>query len=241
MKTVTRNPFFKSRRAYWPIYFSVLFLCSAVQGQIVLVKGEFLPTQPAEFTWYWNPEYHIPAFFSDGLWMPIYDYEYDDDYSDFQVCNNLIILTVAREAGVPEARRFQILNKYGELVLESATNVTCMECLLVCTVASKNHFLDNERTVPWSPRLATTFDTACGTARPISIQRIQGFCAPAFSRSLSELKDCRQLVNWGILGGNGQWLIEPKYDARFHFKNGIAEVIYYGQKRKINEKGEFVE
>jgi hypothetical protein len=59
--------------------------------------------------------------------------------------------------------------------------------------------------------------------------------------SLSELKDCRQLVNWGILGGNGQWLIEPKYDARFHFQNGIAEVLYYGQKRKINEKGEFVE
>jgi hypothetical protein len=40
---------------------------------------------------------------------------------------------------------------------------------------------------------------------------------------------------------NGQWLIEPKFDQPFRFQNGFAEVIYYGQRRKINEKGEFVE
>jgi hypothetical protein len=44
-----------------------------------------------------------------------------------------------------------------------------------------------------------------------------------------------------IIGNRGYWLIEPKFDAPFHFENGIAEVLYYGQKRKINEKGEFVE
>ncbi len=46
---------------------------------------------------------------------------------------------------------------------------------------------------------------------------------------------------WGMLGTNGQWLIEPKFDAPFGFQNGFADVIYYGQKRRINEKGEFVE
>ncbi len=47
---------------------------------------------------------------------------------------------------------------------------------------------------------------------------------------------------------NTKWLIEPKFDAPFHFENGTADVLYYGQRRKINEnlqiseaKGEFVE
>ena len=50
-----------------------------------------------------------------------------------------------------------------------------------------------------------------------------------------------QLRNWGMLGVNGQWLIEPKFDQPFRFQDGFAEVLYYGEKRKINEKGEFVE
>jgi hypothetical protein len=52
---------------------------------------------------------------------------------------------------------------------------------------------------------------------------------------------CRSLKTWGMLGQDGHWKIEPKFDAPFHFQNGTAEVIYYGQRRKINEKGDFVE
>jgi hypothetical protein len=43
-----------------------------------------------------------------------------------------------------------------------------------------------------------------------------------------------------IIDNHGQWLIEPKFDSPFHFQSGLAEVIHYGQKRKINEKGEFI-
>ena len=64
-----------------------------------------------------------------------------------------------------------------------------------------------------------------------------GFCSTAaLLFMLSE-----DTHGWGILGTNGRWLIEPIFDAPFHFQNGIAEILYYGQKRKINEKGEFVE
>ncbi len=52
---------------------------------------------------------------------------------------------------------------------------------------------------------------------------------------------CWELTTWGMIDEVGHWVIPPKFDAPFHFENGIAEVIYYGQKRKINEKGEFVE
>ncbi len=47
-----------------------------------------------------------------------------------------------------------------------------------------------------------------------------------------------------IIDNHGQWLIPPKFDQPLHLQNGVAERLhrfYYGQKRKINEKGEFVE
>ncbi len=67
-----------------------------------------------------------------------------------------------------------------------------------------------------------------------------GFSAPRWQESYP-LRSCDGLHTWGFLGSNGQWLIEPKFDGRFRFENGVADVVYYGQKRKINEKGEFVE
>ncbi|MBK9453250.1 MAG: hypothetical protein IPN95_28430 [Bacteroidetes bacterium] len=44
-----------------------------------------------------------------------------------------------------------------------------------------------------------------------------------------------------IIDNHDHWLIPPNYDASFKFKDGTADVIYYGQKRRINEKGEFAE
>lgn len=77
-----------------------------------------------------------------------------------------------------------------------------------------------------------------------SIQGMRAVCLPepidkkGQHHSFFSWQDCR---NWGMIGLNGKWLIEPKFDEPFHFENGIADVRYYGQKRKINEKGEFVE
>jgi hypothetical protein len=66
------------------------------------------------------------------------------------------------------------------------------------------------------------------------------FC---IARSLAAIApvDCSRLRTWGMIDVNGNWRVEPKFDEPFHFKSGIAEVLYYGQKRKINENGEFVE
>lgn len=51
---------------------------------------------------------------------------------------------------------------------------------------------------------------------------------------------CEEMTAWGMMGLDGHWLIEPKFDAPFYFQDGFAEVIYYGEKRRINLKGEFV-
>lgn len=88
----------------------------------------------------------------------------------------------------------------------------------------------------------------CGNDEPaeaifLPTDRVGG--VPAFCISATENKDSKIYLNdahaWGMIDLKGKWLIEPKYDAPFHFENGVAEVIYYGQRRKINEKGEFVE
>jgi hypothetical protein len=76
---------------------------------------------------------------------------------------------------------------------------------------------------------------------PITIQGIQSYCLPRYAPRFEVYSDKVQFRDWGILSIDGDWLVEPKFDAPFRFQNGFAEVIYYGQKRKINEKGEFVE
>lgn len=88
-----------------------------------------------------------------------------------------------------------------------------------------------------------------GTGAPryytsIPVLKIQGndaYILPKYIRHNRPYFEGNELHTWGVLGTNGKWLIEPKFDAPFRFQNGIADVIYYGQRRKINEKGEFVE
>lgn len=63
-------------------------------------------------------------------------------------------------------------------------------------------------------------------------------CVPEYSHKLSGY--CLDLHTWGQLDYNGHWRIAPKYDKPFHFQNGIAEVVYYGKKLKIDENGEVV-
>lgn len=52
---------------------------------------------------------------------------------------------------------------------------------------------------------------------------------------------CGTLHSWGMIDRNGNWLIAPQYDRPFRFVNGAALVERYGQKFKIDEKGERVE
>jgi hypothetical protein len=72
------------------------------------------------------------------------------------------------------------------------------------------------------------------------VDGLPAFCVTSYD-VVREIQYGPQVHGWGMLGTNGKWLIEPKFDQPFRFQNGFAEVLYYGQKRKINEKGEFVE
>jgi hypothetical protein len=81
----------------------------------------------------------------------------------------------------------------------------------------------------------------CPNQQMVNFQGKAAFCVPQYiSLPDTEMFACTELKDWGLLGTKGRWLIEPRFDIPFRFENGIAEVVYYGEKRRINEKGEFV-
>ena len=86
----------------------------------------------------------------------------------------------------------------------------------------------------------------CKTCAAYNLPRLRGkdvLCVPQYVDGILKggVHQNEARKNWGMLSTDGEWLIEPIYDAPFVFQDGIAEVIYYGEKRKINEQGEFVE
>lgn len=42
---------------------------------------------------------------------------------------------------------------------------------------------------------------------------------------------------WGMINGQGKWIIPPDYDEPFTFTNGSARTLLKGQERWINEQG----
>lgn len=76
--------------------------------------------------------------------------------------------------------------------------------------------------------------------KPTRIQGMEAYVLPLYLPLLTEWS-ANEVRVWGMLGCNGKWLIEPKFDGPFVFRNGFAEVLHYGQRKRINEKGEFVE
>lgn len=57
--------------------------------------------------------------------------------------------------------------------------------------------------------------------------------------SVSDYKPCQQGGKWGYTQFD-QWVIEPKYDAAYSFKDGLALVELYGKFGFINKSGESV-
>jgi hypothetical protein len=75
--------------------------------------------------------------------------------------------------------------------------------------------------------------------QPDTVGGIRAYCLPLWEDHWPG--DCDAPRTWGMLGTNGKWLIAPMFDTPFRFQDGTAKVVHYGQKRRINETGEFVE
>jgi hypothetical protein len=75
---------------------------------------------------------------------------------------------------------------------------------------------------------------------PHLVQGRRAYCLPLMPHTIHN-HIMYDLNTWGMIGVDGKWLIPPMFDEPFEFVNGTAEVLYYGQRRKINERGEFLD
>lgn len=118
-------------------------------------------------------------------------------------------------------------------------SVSCWDSVAEVTIGDRFMLVDTRMGKSASERQLTPEVTKTLYAT-IVIRGVTGWCVPAFHGDM-RLYDTKEFKNWGILNARGRWVIEPRYDKPFRFVDGVARVIYYGQKRKINLRGEFVD
>jgi hypothetical protein len=114
---------------------------------------------------------------------------------------------------------------------------TCLEGMAIVGWSAVNRYYVDTAYVGWSWVMDNTKYPAVPWL-PDTLNGIPAYCASSFTNSFQIGMLSTEAHAWGMLGYNGQWLVEPKYDKPFRFKNGIAEVLLYGERRRINEKGE---
>jgi hypothetical protein len=208
-------------------------LIFGIKAQPTILKGQLRPEYPMPHTWFLDTVRHQMARFNGVLWQTT---DQATQISDMIPCGELVILQ-ATYSGRP----YKAILDTSSIFSNLTSRYYCGESILWTEYAQKHEILfTGPRFDANQPiRLTMSVHAACDTFHVDTLNGVLAFCMPDYVPSM--YGRCEDYHNWGMLSTNAHWLIEPKFDAPFHFKNGIAEVLYYGQKRKINEQGEFVE
>lgn len=206
----------------------ILLSTAICDGQIRVSMDNELPANPEEGDWFLDYNDRETWHCVHGNWK-LYS---DEKCRGIDVCGDFVLLMGNYST--------EVVNREGLLIsyyLPDISHVVCHDSLMVWRSYAQDFFVDVRGTA-----LAFTRNRICGESRIDTLGNQYGYCVPQMILdSNSTPLGCEVLKNWGILGTKGRWLISPEYDGPFEFVDGVAEVSYYGQKRKINEKGEVVE
>ncbi len=177
-------------------------------------------------TWYYNTKSAILSRLGDhglqrisGLW----------GFDRAVFCDQLVL--------VEEMYFTRIFNAQGQLLSALSAKDLLPDSLLK----------GNKHITQYSNGLSRPVTIAqCNSSAVYRLAKLKGkdvMCLPQYADGILKggVHQNDALKNWGMLSTDGEWLVEPKFDAPFRFQNGFADVLYYGEKRRINEKGEFVE
>jgi hypothetical protein len=229
MKTTGKQSFC----TFWGILIAVVltFVASPSfsQATIHLAEGKKLPNSATENDWFLNTKDQRIYRYTNAKWSMFRVAR----CTRTAICHKFLLLhyedgsmDLVKANGKSAKPNYQIRFQF-----QCYDSISTME-------AGENFILfDNQGTT-----LAEINMRMCKGKQIIEFQGKIAFCVPEYVNSFeSGPIPCNILKNWGMMDTDGKWRIEPKFDGPFDFKNGIAEVRYYGQKRKINEKGEFVE
>ncbi len=221
---------FSSRLVFWGI--AILFF-NVVSGQLKVYERNSLPKKAEEGDWYHNPQKPGEVWtYTQSKWVKLIA---GDGRPPFER-QGLI--------WIPIKEHHALATTSGQLIIEDASMVT-NNGIVFLGIASGDHFFAINPMGDTLSYFRFTYPSHHGPLHDPGWARVRlgndhFDVLPQFVASTEDFL-MKQLRNWGMLGANGKWLIQPIYDAPFLFQNGIAEVVYYGQKRKINEKGEVVE
>ncbi len=180
------------------------------------------PKRPQQNEWYFNQVQHKVWFYHNDAWQPFPC----DDCRLVSLCNDHAI--------VKDGFHYMLGTQSGRVVVANAPTIRCMDAFIV--VGSKNrieYLLDED-----SDTVSALVDNC-----KISIDTLQGdrvYCFPRYHPGL-ERYNCAELRNWGMMDAQGNWRIEPMFDKPFTFIDGVADVVYMGQHRNIDEEGMFLE
>ncbi len=206
------------------LLFSVL-IAHQVQGQIVEGAG---PPERVTADWYLDTLAH-------RAW------HYGEKTENWSILETTNVNAIRRCSGVVNLRaeRHEVLVTQSGKEFAGGGYCACFEEVIQICNGSYCFFVRDSTTLAWADANAgpTLWESA---DPPISHLGSLAFCATS-TFIVPNRNRIEEMHAWGILATTGEWLIQPIFDAPFHFENGIAEVLYYGQKRKINEKGGFVD
>jgi hypothetical protein len=180
-----------------------------------------LPQHAQENEWHFDPISHRAWVYKSAAWVPFPA----DNCRSVKLCNGHAI--------VKNGIFYMLAQENGTVVVEKAPAIHCMDALIV--VGSFN-------------RIEYLLDQAGDTVSALvdnckiyndTVQGTQVYCFPQYQQGL-ERYNCFDLRNWGMMDGAGKWVIAPKYDKPFKFRNGVAAVIYKGEHLRIDETGELL-
>ncbi len=195
------------------------------KGQVRYCRKADLPEPTQNAGWFLDTLKQKVWFFPLGAdkWQSL-DLK---DYQPFETCGNILILSKFDGGQVYLCKDF-----YGQI--SSGDSIYCGKSVMT-------FFSKRDVQISGIPPQGTIAKRMLLPNAPIPLETVngrQGYCLYSAYSYFSILEEV-QIRTWGFIDReNGEWVIEPKFDAPFSFQNGVAEVVYYGQKFKINEKGE---
>lgn len=196
-----------------------------------ITSGEGVPTshQPW-YDYYLDTQHHRayihhPGMHGDPFWYLITD----DDVLTLDVCNGFAICF--------DGKKYRAYNYTLALGMTAFQAYRCTDSLLWAWNQYGVRVFDREGKE--TRRMFGQKSFGCETGGSVAdtvggklafcvlLPQLDGYSAP-----------CEDLKAWGMMGLDFNWIIEPKYDEPFNFHNGVAEVVLYGKRLKINEAGE---
>ncbi len=224
----------------WKYIAALLLLCGSLQAQSSLrfPNNVIEATGPDGFAFCYGPQ--KPKHPQAGWWYIHQPYGDDDSVFVFSAGEwHVLLLGNLRGVSyidgmikVGSGDQYSLATLQGELLVKYANHYYHLGKIWVAD-AERQVILNNEGKI-----LARYYGYDNMPEPPYRGRYM--VCVPDDERADWGL-DYHELSNWGMIDSLGNWAIAPQFDAPFIFRDGTADVMINGEKRKINEKGEFVE